>query len=63
MEELGGKAPTVTLKGMGNPQEKQQSKLTLTLVGSQKLSHQAKNIHVLDQSQRLYPAHKYQNMS
>jgi hypothetical protein len=46
MEELGKglRAP----KEIGTPQEEQQSQLTWTLGGSQRLSHQSKSIHGLD---------------
>jgi hypothetical protein len=46
MEEL--KEGLKTLKGIGTPQEDQQSPLTWLLGGSQRLSHTPKSIHRLD---------------
>jgi hypothetical protein len=36
------------MKGIGTPQENQQSQLTYTLGDSQKWGHQPKNVHGLD---------------
>jgi hypothetical protein len=47
MEELGERLHA--LKGIEIPQEDQQSQLNWTLGSSQRLSHQAKNIHGLNQ--------------
>ena len=43
------------LKGIGTPQKNQESQLTWTPGGLQRLSHQPKNIHRLEQSSRPLP--------
>ena len=45
-----------TLKMTGTPQEDQQSQLTWTLGGSQRLSHQPKSTHELNQGHGTYIA-------